>query len=90
MILQIDWEWFGNAGHFMCARWCRFHLCTKVGNYLISTVGEYVHPCHGMGNDAKEAKWLEENYPGEDIGANRKYETMVFLAGERCVSVGCG
>jgi hypothetical protein len=35
------WVWFGNAGHFICGRWCRFHLTTKVGPWLVSTVGEY-------------------------------------------------
>ena len=42
MINKADWEWYGNAGHFICGHSCRFHLCTKVGSYLISTVGEYV------------------------------------------------
>lgn len=35
-----EWRWFGHAGHFICARWCRFHLCTQVGDYLVSTIGE--------------------------------------------------
>lgn len=36
-----SWKWFGNAGHFICGQWCRFHLCTVVGGYLVSTVGQY-------------------------------------------------
>ena len=91
MIPQDEWEWFGNAGHFICGSWCRFHLCTAIGPWLISTVGEYVHPRHGMGSEMAEAKWLEDNAPGEDIGAGRKYETMVFRIGsERCSSGSCG
>lgn len=35
------WKWFGKPGHFICADKCRFHLATKVGKYLVSTVGEY-------------------------------------------------
>lgn len=35
------WKWFGHAGHFICGHKCRFHLCTQVGKYLVSTVGEY-------------------------------------------------
>ena len=36
------WKWFGHAGHLCVGRWCQFHLCTSVGKYLVSTVGEYV------------------------------------------------
>jgi hypothetical protein len=89
IIPPSEWEWFGNAGHFLCGRWCRFHLATKIGPWLVSTVGEYVHPRHSMGSEMKEAKWLKENWPGEDIGYQRKYETMVFLAGAPC-ACGCG
>ena len=84
-----DWKWFGSAGHFICAQWCRFHLCTLVGEYLISTVGEYVHPRHGMGSEQKEAEWTEENFPGEDIGCDRKYETMVFETKGVCTAEDC-
>lgn len=84
------WEWFGHAAHFICGRWCRFHMATKVGKYLVSTVGEYVHPRHSNGSEMQEAGWLKANAPGEDIGCGRKYETMVFLAGKRCSSKDCG
>jgi len=83
------WEWFGNAAHFICGRWCRFHLTTKVGPWLVSTIGEYVHPRNSGGSERKEAEWLKENWPGEDIGPGRKYETMVFRAGAPC-DCGCG
>ena len=33
-------KWFGSPGHFICSFDCRFHLCTQVGDYLVSTVGE--------------------------------------------------
>lgn len=84
-----EWEWFGVAGHFICGRWCRFHLCTKVGKYLVSTVGEFV-PLSAAQNERAEAEWLKKNWPGEDVGYDRKYETMVFIAGPRCVSSTCG
>jgi hypothetical protein len=50
-----NWKWFGSAAHFICGRWCRFHLATQVGRYLISTVGEFVHPRHG-GSERAEAE----------------------------------
>lgn len=57
------WKWFGNAGHFICSQWCRFHLCTKVGKYLVSTVGEYwperaVRKIHA---EVHDVAWLAEN-----------------------------
>lgn len=89
VIPETEWEWFGDAGHFVCSQWCRFHLCTKVGEWLVSTVGAYVHPRHGRGSEQQEAAWLKTNWPGEDIGAGRKFETMVFRAGERCAGEEC-
>lgn len=86
---KAEWEWFGHPGHFICARWCRFHMTTKAGAWLVSTVGEMVPPHRSGGSEATEAAWLKDNYPGEDIGYNRKYETMVFLAGAPCSAEGC-
>lgn len=89
-IPKSEWEWFGNHGHFICGRWCRFHLTTKVGNYLVSTIGQYVHPRHSGGNERVEAEWLAKNPNGEDVGYGRKFETMIFEAGEPCSAEGCG
>ncbi len=68
VIPQHQWKWFGDAGHFCAASACRFHLCTKIGKYLVSTIGEY-YP------DGKQM---------HQVGLNRLYETMVFDAGEPC------
>ena len=88
---RIKVEWFGTPGHFICGRWCRFHLCTVIGGkFLVSTVGEYVHPRHSGGGEGAEAEWLKKNWPGEDIGCGRKYETMVFKAGKPCAVKSCG
>lgn len=85
-----SWRWFGHAGHFICAQWCRFHLTTQVGPWLVSTVGLFVHPRHSNGSERGEAKWLAENPNGEEIGLDRFYETMVFRAGAPCTVEGCG
>ena len=84
-----EWQWFGNPGHFICGQWCRFHLCTRVGSYLVSTVGEYVHPRHSAGSEQTEEEWLNKNWPGEMIGCDRYDETMVFKAGPPCLTGGC-
>jgi hypothetical protein len=99
---ESEWEWFGNAGHFILGSDCRFHLNTLVGNWIISTVGEYfpdaeireiIAQCRGIlltgQGDARRADYMEKiGY--EDIGYGRKYETMVFAwNGKRC-DCGCG
>lgn len=85
-----EWQWFGHAAHFICGRWCRFHLATQVGPWLVSTVGQYVHPRHGKGTEVGESAWLAKNPNGEEIGFGRFYETMVFRAGEPCTAKDCG
>jgi hypothetical protein len=83
------WKWFGTVAHHICGRWCRFHLATKVGKYLVSTVGEYVHPCRSGGSEAREAAWLRDYPKGEEISPGLHYETMVFLAGRPCDPISC-
>lgn len=63
MIPESEWVWCGYAGHFTGSRDCRFHLCTRVGDHRVSTVGDY-HP--GASAEAVE------------IGLGRTYETYVF------------
>lgn len=101
MIDESQWEWFGNAGHFIFGHKCRFHLCTKVGDYLVSTVGEYL-PDSGVREilaksrgvtltgqgDERERSWMKQ-CGFEEIGCDRKYETMVFRAGRRCNEPTC-
>lgn len=71
----MTWKWFGTPGHYICSHRCLFHLCTQVGDYLVSTVG-------GLDTD-------NEHLDGKDIGLNRKYETMAFKAGPPCDLPGC-
>ena len=87
---SVHWKWFGTPGHLCVAKWCRFHLCTKVGKYLVSTVGEYIHPySHGFKSERDEGEWLNKNLFGEEIGFGRKFETMVFRAGKPCTTKDC-
>lgn len=63
MVKIKDWQWFGHAGHLCVGQWCRFHLCTKVGGFLVSTVGEYwpergVREIHA---EVHDPKWLNDN-----------------------------
>lgn len=60
-----EWVWYGFAGHFIAGSRCRYHLCTRIGGYLVSTLGAY---------------YPEGATKAEPIGAGVKslYETMVF------------
>lgn len=63
MIPQQEWKWFGAAAHLCVGHWCRFHLATQVGNYLVSTVGEYwperpVRESHALVHDKL---WLSKH-----------------------------
>lgn len=84
-----QWEWFGLAAHFICGRWCRFHMATKVGEYIVSTVGLYVHPSDSGSSESAEAEFFKRNPLGQDIGCGRKFETMVFRFTHYCETVEC-
>jgi len=74
MIPVKDWKWFGYPGHFICSEHCTFHLCTLVGQYVISTVG------HMHFGDSDERQKV-----GTDL-----YETMVFSTdGASCTTEDC-
>ncbi len=87
-----DWVWMPHPAHFICAQDCNFHLATCVGNFIVSTVGEYFPPdgvreiiaksrgvtLKGIGDERRHSYMTQIGY--EDIGYNRKYETMVFPA----------
>lgn len=75
MIPRDKWEWYGNAAHLCVSNCCRFHLATKIGNYIVSTVGEYFPP-----------QALDKP---TNIGWNRIYESMVFKIEGTC-ECGCG
>ena len=80
VIPEQKWKWFGHAGHFCAADSCRFHLCTQVGRYLISTVGDcYLNSASG------ERVTL-------GAGKDSFFETYVFRVqpGKRCIDSSCG
>jgi len=71
------WKWFGSPAHFIGSDSCRFHLATEVGEYVISTVGDY-YP-HGLASGEPQ-----------EIGLNRKFETFVFRKAKGRCDCGCG
>lgn len=87
---ESAWKWYGLNGHFICGRWCRYHLTTKVGRYFVSTVGMYVHPSDSGGGEQAEYAWIRLHPNGREIGTDHYYETMVFKAGKPCTAAHCG
>jgi hypothetical protein len=94
---QEKWVWMGHAGHFILGDRCQFRLCTYVGRYIVSTVGELWNPraSREIHANVYDPQWLTANrglqgdsfdsaymarFGYEDIGHERKYETMVFRA----------
>ncbi len=63
------WIQMPHPAHLCVANYCRFHLATYVGKYIVSTVGEY-----------RPERAIMEEFGFEEIGTGRKYETMVFRA----------
>lgn len=61
-----------HAGHFICAYKCQFHLNTCVGKFIVSTIGEMT--------DTADMHRRRETQDWEELGVQRKYETMVFPA----------
>ena len=68
-MMEVKEVWRGWQGHFCCS--CRFHLNTLVicgeKKIVVSTVGEYY------------TSW-NNGFKPDDIGLDRKYETMVFYS----------
>ena len=97
-----EWKWFGAHGHFVCGHYCRWHLCTQVGPWLVSSVGRLLLSegvrellarsrgveLKGMG-DAREADYLDKIGYEPLGGGKATFETMVFRAGPPCAEEGC-
>ncbi|MBP8235143.1 MAG: hypothetical protein KAY22_22860 [Rhizorhabdus sp.] len=68
MIPHSEWKWYGYAGHLCVGSRCAYHLSTRIGKYLVSTVGHYLpNPKTGV---------------METIGSGEAYfETQVFNCG---------
>ncbi len=91
-IPKEKWIWMPHPAHFRMAKDCQFFLATKVGKYIVSTVGELFPDApvreifaesrkvtlEGKG-DARMYDYMKKIGFG-DIGYERKYETMVFCA----------
>lgn len=58
-----EWHWDGHPGHFIAAYHCHFWLNTRIGNYRVSTIGDYQPHERGV---------------NETIGVGRTHETFVF------------
>lgn len=65
-IPESEWVWYGFPGHFILGARCQYHLCTRIGEVLVSTVGRLVE-------DPERAP-----HQISELGPGRYYETFVF------------
>jgi hypothetical protein len=92
---KADWIWMPHPGHLIVGQECRFTLNTCVGEFLVSTVGEWL-PSESMREIIAQTQGVMLNGRGDEreydylqklgfkeIGADRLYETMVFRAKRR-------
>lgn len=77
MITESEWEWCGYKKHFIGGSSCEFGMSTRIGNWVVSTVGGY-QPYKHMNQDMLKKLDIKNPYEYEDIGHGRKFETMVF------------
>jgi len=69
-IPESEWTWLGYPQHFIGAAACRFRMATMVGNYLVSTVGDY-HP-------KKRVDDIDSEREPVGGGEDAFFETYVF------------
>lgn len=70
-IPEDRWHWCGYAGHLIVSDRCRFRMHTRVGNWRISTVGDYrPGPIPGM--------WEGSEMEAIGGGPDAFFETYVF------------
>lgn len=91
--MRTKWQQLGYPAHFCGGNECRFHISTKIGKWIVSTVGDY-RPYEKIPTDKFEklsgdmranallnSKWKNKKQDDiESIGVDRFYETMVFRA----------
>lgn len=84
MAIPIEqWVWQGHAGHFIAASDCLFHMATAVGDFLISTVGDY-HPSYKRSRNGLGERELIGGLSDHDF-----YETYVFRLTGKPMWCGC-
>ena len=78
---MATWEWFGTPLHLCVGFSCRYGMATLLpSGFLVSTVGSYFRT---------EPEKLDYD-SGEEVGAGRKFETMVFsCSGNERSECGC-
>jgi hypothetical protein len=62
-VSATKWKWFGHAAHLIVGDHCRFHMATLIGDYIVSSVGEYWPERSSREIHAKyhDATWLASN-----------------------------
>ena len=92
MAKKDAWKWYGNVGHYYESHLLRFHMCTVVGNYYISTIGDLRRDIVAS-DDPKRSSPLEIDTvyePSIRWEGGALYETVVFITEGGMCECGCG
>ncbi len=62
-LTKDKWIWMPHPAHFICSYDCRFILSTYIGEYIVSTIGEYCPDSQIRRIHAKvhDIKWYDKN-----------------------------
>ena len=80
-ISKDEWIWYGSAAHFIGGKDCRFHMATRIGDTLVSSVGDYRPDRKGPAKEIGSSFGMD----GEAL-----FETFVFEVGNEECRCGCG
>lgn len=85
----LDEKWYGYAGHFIGGKNCAYHLSTRIGKHLISTVGHYLPKSSdgvmvpiGAGENANFETYVFD-CEGEDESGDPIIPSFTEIDGER-------
>lgn len=62
-VTKDKWIWFPHPAHFICSYDCQFFMATKVGKFIVSTVGEY-NPDSQIKRiyaESRDPEWYKKN-----------------------------
>ena len=82
-IPESGWEWFGYPGHLCVASRCQFRMLTRVGKYVISSVGDYFPDFNRVPGEFGERETIGGS------GPDQFFETYVFRSDGTMEECGC-
>lgn len=85
IIPKGEWVWYGYPGHLVVAKRCAYHLCTRIGDKLVSTVGAFFPNHHspmetiGSGDDDYFETFTFECLGEDEYGNPQRGEELASI-----------